>query len=71
MTGRENYFPYSLFYLLLIFSTEDSINDAHIIPSSKKCVVLSLKQYCPTLIYYGAPPPEILFQKISKIVLLD
>ena len=54
-TRRENYLPYNFFYLLLIFSMEDSINYTHIIPSSKKSVVLSLKQYHLTLIYYRVP----------------
>lgn len=71
MTRRENYVPYSFFYLFSIFSVEGSINYAHITPSSKKCVVLSLKQYFPTLIYYGIPLREILFQNISKIFLID
>lgn len=57
----------TVFFFFLYF-IEDNINYAHIIQSSKKCVVLSLKWYCSIKINCGAPL-EILIQKISKILL--
>ena len=66
MTRKENYLPYNFFFLILIFSMEDSINYARIIPSSKKSVVLSLKQYHLTLIYYRVPTSRNLISEDFK-----